>query len=67
MPVENKSVRVTACLDDETAALLARLAQQEFRSKSSTLALLIRAEAAKRGMIGRAPEAVPDVNRTQKV
>lgn len=51
--------RVTAYLDDETARLLHRIAQQEFRSDSSTLALLVRLEAARRGMLARAPEIVP--------
>lgn len=47
-------------LDDETSRLLDRLAQQEFRSRSSTLALLIRLEAARRGMLGRAPTLIQD-------
>lgn len=50
--------RETTFLDDETRSLLARIAQQEFRSKSSTLALLVRQEAARRGMLGRAPTLV---------
>lgn len=50
--------RVTAYLDTETRHLLRRIAQQEFRSDSSTLALLIRLEAARRGMLARPPELV---------
>lgn len=50
--------KVSTTLDEETDRLLARLAQQEFRSKSSLIGMLIRAEAARRGMLGRAPEAV---------
>jgi hypothetical protein len=58
MPRGNDKTRVTAYLDAETAYLLKRIGQQEFRSDSSTLALLIRLEAARRGMLGRAPELV---------
>jgi hypothetical protein len=53
-----RDIRVTAVLDEETDRMLARIAQQEFRSKSSTLALLIRKEAAERGMLARAPGLV---------
>lgn len=51
--------RVTAYLDDETLRLLRRIGQQEFRTDSSTIALLIRLEASRRGMLARAPELVP--------
>lgn len=54
----DQKVRITTNLDPETDRLLRRIAQQEFRSVSSTIALLIRLEAAERGLLARAPEVV---------
>lgn len=58
-------VRITAVLDEETNRYLERIAAQEFRPKSSTVAMLIRQEAARRGMLGRAPTLVADAARRE--
>lgn len=47
----------TAYLTPEEYVLLKRLSKDERRSISGTIALLILQEAARRGMIGRAPQS----------
>lgn len=63
---DDERVRTSANLDPETARLLQRIAQQEFRSASSTIALLIRLEAARRGMLARAPTVVPEADASSR-
>lgn len=58
--------KTTIYLDDETQRLLARIGQQEFRSLSSTVTMLVRVEAAKRGLLNRAPTIIaPAKNGTE--
>lgn len=56
------SKTLTCYTTADTATLLTRIAAQEARSESSTIAMLIRKEAAQRGLVGRAPgeEPVPE-------
>jgi hypothetical protein len=49
---------ITGYVDAEVAAYLDRIAAAEFRSRSSTLALLIVKEATARGYHHRAPETI---------
>lgn len=57
--------KITTYLDLETERVLERIAQQERRNKSKTIAFLILKEGAARGMIGRAPESALKVVRDQ--
>lgn len=54
----SKRKKFTLHLDEETDRLLERIAQDELRKKGPTITFLIRQEAAKRGMINRAPAAI---------
>ena len=61
----DRKVTITAYVSEDTARLLKRIAQAEHRSQSSAVALLILKEAAARGMVGRAPEALPTTGKVQ--
>jgi hypothetical protein len=50
---------LTAYLSEAEMEAVRRIAQVERRSLSATIATLILKEAAHRGMLNRAPEAVP--------
>lgn len=63
MPTETG--KITTYLDLEAERVLERIAQQERRSKSKTIAFLILKEGAARGFIGRAPESTLKVVRDQ--
>lgn len=52
------SIKLSIYLDLQAEDCLERIAQQELRSKNSTIAMLIRVEAARRGLIGRAPISI---------
>lgn len=56
--------KVTAYLPPDVRRYLEQIASQEFRSSSSTIALLIVKEATRRGMVARAPELVSDLKRS---
>ncbi len=64
MPEENKPVRitVTAYVSPEVARYLDRIAAAEFRSKSGAIGMLVLQEAARRGLVARAPSIVPASN-----